>query len=195
MKTLTLSFLIIFLSVFSGVSQKSAEGMDQVKELPPCLKEKKDKGEKSQFNVAVQVINANNWIMKSSTIALRGVVDDQVFDIARNRFGEPAQTPVLNSAYEATFARGCMTKVSFVYEGAASWETMRSPEKLVRVSSEMTSDGAYEVSDPLRESIRSCDIKISINFEYAKTPGEEPEIIGKITCLTKRLVNRNKYQK
>ncbi len=193
MRMSALSFLILIATVFGGGLPSPVEGMDQVKELPPCLQE--NRGEKAQFKIEIQIMNADKRIMNSSTIALRGVVDDQAFDIAKNRFGEPVQMPVRSSPYEATFAHGCMTKASFVYEGTASWEIPQSPENLLRVSSELASNGAYEVSDPLRESIRSCDIQISINFEYVRTPGENPEIIGEITCLTKQLVIKNKYQK
>lgn len=182
---ISLCFLVVFPNL--------AAGMVEVNKLPPCLKE--NKNEKAQFKVHVQVKNADERIMQSSTIAIRGVVDDQVFDISNNRFGEPGQTPVRKSPYDVTFTKGCMTKASFVYEGTAAWEINQSSGNILRVSSELNSNGAYEVSDPLRESIRSCDIEVSINFEHARTPGENPEIIGKISCLTKQLVNRNKYQK
>jgi hypothetical protein len=192
MKANVLRFLVVIAAVFLGGLPSPVEGMDQVKELPPCLQE--NRNEKVQFKVYVQLMNADRRIMKSSTIALRGVVDDQAFDIASNRFGEPEQTPVRSSAYDVTFTHGCMTKASFVYEGIASWEIPQSSGNTLNVSSELNSSGSYQVSDLLRESIRSCDIKISINFEYARTPGENPEIIGEITCLTKQLVIKNKLQ-
>ena len=178
---------------FLGGLPSLVEGMDQVKELPPCLKE--NRNEKVQFKVYVQLMSADRRIMKSSTIALRGVVDDQAFDIANNRFGEPEQTGVRNTAYDVTFRHGCMSNASFVYEGIASWEIPQSSGNSLNVSSKLNSSGSYQVSDPLRESIRSCDIKISINFKYVRTPGEDPEIMGKITCLIKQLVIKNKLQK
>jgi hypothetical protein len=193
MKVSVLKFLTVIAVCFLGTIPKTAEGMDQVKELPPCLQE--DRNEKAQFKVYIQLMNADRRIMKSSTIALRGIVDDQAFDIDGNQFAEPEQTPVRTSAYDVTFKQGCMTKASFVYEGIAAWEIPQSSGNSLNVSSELNSSGSYQVSDPLRESIRSCDIKISINFEYARTPGENPEIIGEITCLTKRLVIKNKLQK
>ncbi len=193
MKVRVLTFLTVIALCFLGTTPKPVEGMDQVKELPPCLQE--NKKQKAQFKISIQVMNADRRIMKSSTIALRGVVEDQAFDIANNRFGEPQQRSVKSSPYEVTFTQGCMTEASFVYEGAAAWEIPQSSENSLRVSSELNSNGVYEVSDPLRESIRSCDIQISINFEYARTPGENPEIIGEITCLTKQLVIKNKLQK
>lgn len=192
MKVSALKFLIIAFC-FLATAPKSANGMDQVKELPPCLQE--NRSEKAQFKVYVQLMNADKPIIKSSTVALRGIVDDQAFDIASNRFGEPEQTPVRSSAYDVTFKQGCMTKANFVYEGSASWSLPQSSGGFLNISSEFNSNGSYQVSDPLRESIRSCDIKISINFEYARTPGENPEIMGEITCLTKQLVIKNKFQK
>ena len=193
MKTNVLNFLALIALCLFGAIPRFAEGMDQVKELPPCLKE--NINEKAQFKVYVRLMNADKSIMESSTVALRGVVDDQAFDIDRNRFGAPEQTPVRNTAYDVTFTHGCMTRASFIYKGIASWELPQESGGFLNVSSELNSNGSYQVSDPLRESIRSCDIKISINFEFARTPGEDPEIIGEISCLTKRLVNRNKYQK
>jgi hypothetical protein len=192
MKVSMLKFLTVIAFCFLGTMPKTVEGMDQVKELPPCLQE--GRNQKAQFKVYIQLMNADKRIMKSSEIALRGVVDDQAFDIASNRFGEPEQTPVRSSAYEVTFTQGCMEKVSFVYEGIASWEIPQSSGNTLNVSSELNSSGSYQVSDLLRESIRSCDIKISINFEYARTLGENPEMIGEITCLTKQLVIKNKLQ-
>jgi hypothetical protein len=193
MKVSALNFSIAIALFLLGVLPNLVEGMDQVKELPPCLQE--DRNEKAQIKVDIRVENADKRIMKSSTIAIRGVIDDQAFDVAKNRFGEPSQLSVKNSPYNVTFAHGCMAKVSFVYEGTAAWEIPQESGSFLQVSGELTSNGVYEVSDPLRESIRSCNIQISINFEYAHNPGENPEIIGQITCLTKQLVIKNKLQK
>jgi hypothetical protein len=169
------------------VLPNGVEGMSPpVKELPPCLQESWK--EQVEFKVDVSIKNAANRVLKFSKIALRGVVDDQGFDIVRNRFGEPSELPIKDSTYKVKLSQGCMTQTSFKYSGRTSWQIDKPSGGTLTTYNDFSSNGSYEVEDPLRESIRSCAIMIIVDFKHAGTPGENPEIFGRITCLSKQLV-------